>query len=315
MNIAIQITCLLIEAADEGVELKVDGDALRVRASADIGTELRSRLRSHQTAIVERLSHEADHPDPFKVFIDSHCLFCAGEGMATPIAELDQAYLQWIRDQEHAPTSLVLLHKHLRRLGCEEILYQGALCWEHVCVHWPPDDSPPTSADILASAPEIKGSPPGDAECPVTEAPADDTELANPYSQTECHDCGTTDARLQNVYAGGTRWGFQLCWECFSKRYGVYPNRSPRQSTYLLDRARRGRLSVWLADGCRLLKISGPDYGCPDYSKDLANDILEDPAALCEGLRRRPGAKMIVPLPDDVQKCFTLTVLVREEEM
>ena len=134
MNIAIQITCLLIKAAEEGVELKVDGDGLRVRAGADIDTSLRSRLQTHQAAIIERLSHDAAHPDPFDDFIHECCLFYAGKGMATPIAELDATYRQWAQGHNDAPASLVLLHKRLRRLGCEEIRFQAAPWWEHIAL-------------------------------------------------------------------------------------------------------------------------------------------------------------------------------------
>ena len=134
MNVAIEITCLIIEVAEKGVELKVDGNRLRVHANADIDTELRRRLRTHQTAIIERFNYEGAHPDPFDDFIDESCLFFAGEGMATPIAGLDATYRHWAQDNEKRPASLVLLHKRLRRLGCEEIRFQGAPWWEHIAL-------------------------------------------------------------------------------------------------------------------------------------------------------------------------------------
>ena len=134
MNVAIEITCLLIEAAEEGVELKVDGDRLRVRVGAHADANLRGNLRAHQAAIIERLNHNATHSDPFDDFIDQCCLFFAGEGMATPIAEVDDTYRNWAHDNDKRPASLVLLHKRLHRLGCQEIRFQAAPWWEHVAL-------------------------------------------------------------------------------------------------------------------------------------------------------------------------------------
>ena len=60
--------------------------------------------------------------------------------------------------------------------------------------------------------------------------PTTPPELANPYSQAMCRDCGDGDVRLQNVFAVGTGWPFKLCGECYAQQYGVYPDRSPRSS-------------------------------------------------------------------------------------
>ena len=135
MNMAIEITCLLIEAAEEGVELMADGDRLRVRAGADIDPKLRGRLRTHKTAIFERLKYEAAHPDPFTDFINECCLFSVSECMATPIPELDAAYRHWAKENGESPVSLVQLRKRLRGLGCQEIRLQGAPWWEHIALN------------------------------------------------------------------------------------------------------------------------------------------------------------------------------------
>ena len=132
MNMAIEITCLLIAAAEEGIELKVDGDRLKIRAPADIDAELRNRLQTHKTAIIERLNYEAAHLDPFGEFVDGCCLFYTGDGMATPIAELDAAYRHWAKDNGESPASLVQLHKRLRCLGCQKVPLQGTHWWEHI---------------------------------------------------------------------------------------------------------------------------------------------------------------------------------------
>ena len=132
MNIAIQITCLLIEAAEDGIELKADGDRLKIRAGAEIDAALRGRLRIHQPAIIERLNYEAAHPDPFTDFINECCLFSVSEGMATPIPDLDETYLRWAERRRNHPASLVSLHKRLRCLGCQEVRIQGAPWWEHI---------------------------------------------------------------------------------------------------------------------------------------------------------------------------------------
>ena len=132
MNIAIQVTCLLTEAAEKGVELKVDGDQLKVRTGAEIDDGLRRHLREYQAAIIERLNHDSEHPDSFKDFIHERCLFYVGEGMAIPKKELAEAYQRWAKQNNKPSLSLVSLNKHLRMLGCEEILFQSAPCWEHV---------------------------------------------------------------------------------------------------------------------------------------------------------------------------------------
>ena len=134
MNIAIQVTCLLTEAADEGVELTVVGNKLKVPAGSHIDAELRHRLREHQAAIVQRLNYDATHPDPFVEFINQHCLFCAGEGLGIPINEMDAAYLQWTQHTDVTPSSLVQLHKRLGQLGCEAVYIQRNPWWENVAL-------------------------------------------------------------------------------------------------------------------------------------------------------------------------------------
>ena len=132
MNIAIQVTCLLTEAADEGVELTVVGNKLKVPAGFHINADLRHRLREHRAAIVQRLNYDAAHPDPFAEFISQHCLFFAGEGMGSPINEMDTAYLQWTQYTEMTPSSLAQLHKRLGQLGCEAVYIQRNPWWKHV---------------------------------------------------------------------------------------------------------------------------------------------------------------------------------------
>ena len=149
MNIAIEITCLLIEAADSSLELRVDNGHLKVRAGGRIDPDLRQCLKEHEVAIIERLNYDATHSDPFAGFIDQHCLFFAREGMATGITELDETYLQWAQHNDVVPSSVVLLHGRLRQLGCEEVYLQATPSWEHVGIWWPASGVPSDTESVV----------------------------------------------------------------------------------------------------------------------------------------------------------------------
>ena len=134
MNIAIQVTCLLIEAAESGIELNVNSGRLKIKTGTRCDTALRGRLREHQAAIVERLNFQVDKPNPFCDFFDKCCLFYAGKGVATPRLELIQTYRQWAKHNKKQSLSLVSLNKRLRMLGCEEILFHANPWWEHIAI-------------------------------------------------------------------------------------------------------------------------------------------------------------------------------------
>ena len=135
MNIAITVTCLLIEAAEKSIELRIDNDRLRISKRTEIDPDLRTRLREHRASIVERLKHNVANPNPFQSFLDECCLFYTGHDMAISKAEMAQVYQQWAKDNNKTALSLVKLDKQLRRLGCEEIIFQSAPWWEHITVY------------------------------------------------------------------------------------------------------------------------------------------------------------------------------------
>ena len=149
MNIAIPVTCLLIEASESGVELKVGGESLKIKTGTCCNAELRGRLKEYRSAIIERLNHEADNPDLFRDFIEQHCLFFAGDGMATPKGQMAKAYQCWADHNNRQVLSLVTLDKRLRVLGCEEILVQSAPWWEHVGLWWPASEAPSDAELVL----------------------------------------------------------------------------------------------------------------------------------------------------------------------
>ena len=134
MNIAIQVTCLLTEAADEGVELTVVGNKLKVPAGSHIDAELRHHLREHREAIVERLEHDAAHPDEFGGFLDECCIFCATGAMGVPMRELEERYTLWARSNGKDTSSLPFLHRRLQLLGCEQAPFQSEPWLEHVAL-------------------------------------------------------------------------------------------------------------------------------------------------------------------------------------
>jgi len=134
VNIAIQITCLLIEAADEGVELKVVGNKLKVRAGVRIDADLRQRLKAFKAPITQRLKHGAANPDKLGEFLSNCCVFYAGEGLGVPVREINERYAQWAQSHSRQMASLPALNKRLRTLGCEQVFFQSEPCWEHVAL-------------------------------------------------------------------------------------------------------------------------------------------------------------------------------------
>ena len=134
MHIAIEIMCLLIEAADEGIELKLVGNKLKVRAGGGIDPDLRRRLKQSETPIVKRLKHDAANPDGFGDFLEECCVFCATGAMGVPMTELAERYAQWVQSNGRQMSSLLSLDMRLRTLGCEQTFFQSERWWEHVAL-------------------------------------------------------------------------------------------------------------------------------------------------------------------------------------
>jgi len=136
-NVRIHITTLLVELRECGATLSVAGDRLRICFAQPISELSVAQLRQHKADIIDRLAWVASQPDTFRNWLQHHCLFYAGPGVATPKAEMTEAYLVWAARNQQKPLSQGALEKRLCHLGCEEWFFQGQRWWNHVMVRWP----------------------------------------------------------------------------------------------------------------------------------------------------------------------------------
>ena len=134
MNLAIQITCLLIEAAEEGVDLKLKDDHLLVRVPDTVTDELLDRLKENKPYIIQRLNHDISDPNPFINFFDLCLLFCPQDTVGTGAIDIFSSYDRWSQKNGITPLSKPKLVKFLRHSGGVDTNLHDQPWWQHVMV-------------------------------------------------------------------------------------------------------------------------------------------------------------------------------------